>query len=119
MVEKTSRKNTSNTEEEICIQCGFCCDGTLFGHANVFSGEIIREDLKNILFSTEESLFFKLPCPHFKRSCSVYHEKKPQICSAFRCQILVNFKNKLLTSSEALKIIVFILSVLKGWFSSP
>lgn len=82
------KQSIENEEQEICIKCGFCCDGTMFDHAVVFPNEVIREDLSGLLFSEDGSQFFKMPCPHSNTSCSIYHEEKPKICSTFSCQVL-------------------------------
>ena len=97
--------NGNVEEQEVCIRCGFCCDGTLFDHAIVYPNEVIREDLKKNLFTVDEDQFFSLPCPHSNTSCQVYNEKKPQICSKFSCQVLRNLREGILSKLDAIEII--------------
>lgn len=77
---------TENTEQEICINCGFCCDGTLFNHA-------ITEDKSHPLIDIEirdgDKNRFKLPCHLFKNGCcSIYDQPRPNICGDFKCKQL-------------------------------
>ena len=36
---------------------------------------------------------------------SIYHQKKAYVCSAYRCQLLNNFRDKTVTKDEALSIV--------------
>ncbi len=77
-------------EQQVCIQCGFCCDGTLFTHADLLPGEYpnlppaIRARYQRV--GDDES--FALGCTYFSGKCTIYEQDKPTICSTFRCKAL-------------------------------
>ncbi|WP_313114053.1 YkgJ family cysteine cluster protein [Aequorivita sediminis] len=94
-------------EQEICIKCGLCCDGTLFNHA------VLRKDEKESLppliakryMQTETGEAFKLPCPYFDKKCTIYDQEKPDVCSSFRCQLLKNLSKEKTTKVDAAQIV--------------
>ena len=95
--------NSSTVEQEICIKCGFCCDGTFFSTATVEKGE--KEFLPTLLqkryIRTEKGERFKQPCPYFNKKCTIYDQKKAQICSSFRCQLLKSFSKGKINQKNA------------------
>ena len=103
---KTKRINTVH-EEQICLSCGFCCDGTLFHKAILNRGE--KENLpisiKKRYFQENDKEYFKLPCTYFNNLCTIYKEKKANVCSAFRCQLLKNYSQNKISQKEAFNIV--------------
>ncbi|MDE2597496.1 MAG: hypothetical protein KGL44_11520 [Sphingomonadales bacterium] len=75
----------------LCVDCGLCCNGTLFDVAN------IREDerdfaaslgLKVTTGSDGTGAGFALPCPHLcGAACTIYDQPRPSVCSAFFCRL--------------------------------
>ncbi len=94
-------------EQEICVMCGFCCDGTLFHHANLNPGERggLPEKIEEACFSRDGNDFFRLPCAYFNGRCSIYEHKKADVCSDFRCQLLRDYAAGKLSSGEALLLV--------------
>lgn len=97
-------------ETEICLACGFCCDGTLFGHG-VAGPEESPEFLVSIGMTPIEALSgekggFRLPCTHFTGLCSIYGSHRPWVCGVFRCRLLRSVKNGGHTVAQALQIVV-------------
>lgn len=94
-------------EQEICVRCGFCCDGTLFHHANLNPGERggLPENIEEACFSRDGNDFFRLPCAYFDGRCSIYDQKKADVCSDFRCQLLKDYAAGKLSSGEALLLV--------------
>jgi hypothetical protein len=94
-------------EQQICTACGLCCDGTLFAHAVLRSGELanLPEKMVKQYFTTEKGEFFRLPCPYFKKKCSIYYKQKAHVCSSFRCRLLFDLNKQEITPADALKII--------------
>ncbi len=90
-------------EQEICVTCGFCCDGTLFTHAVLRPGE--RGNLPARVeeqYSQEgEREFFTLPCAYFCGKCTIYDQKRALVCGAFRCKLLKNFAKGKITQDGA------------------
>ena len=94
-------------EQEICVQCGLCCDGTLFGHAVLQKGERgnLPEKIEQQYGNEGEAEFFTLPCAYFEGKCTIYNQKKAVVCSAFRCQLLKTFAQGEVSQQDAVKIV--------------
>lgn len=94
-------------EQQICINCGFCCDGTLFHNANLEPGEKgnLPDYMEKSYFKNEKGEFFKLPCEYFDGKCTIYDQPKAIICGAFRCQLLKDFAAKKISQKAALEIV--------------
>ena len=101
------KQHSPKAEQAICVICGFCCDGTLFAHAVLQPGEKgnLPEYMERSYFKNEKGEYFKLPCEYFDEKCSIYDQKKAQICSAFRCQLLKDFSKKKITQGNAKKLV--------------
>jgi len=95
------------TEQRICIECGFCCDGTLFRTATLMPGE--RSSLPQLIeansFEEGGKEYFRLPCRYFDGKCTIYQGEKAQICSAFRCRLLKSLSDGNISPEEALRIV--------------
>jgi hypothetical protein len=94
-------------EQEICVSCGFCCDGTLFLHAHLNSGERghLPEKIESDSFSEGDKDYFRLPCNYFSGKCTIYDNKRADICSSYRCQLLNDFAERKITLPEALEVV--------------
>ena len=95
-------------EQEICVNCGLCCDGTLFNHAMLQAGEQgnLPEKIEEQYVKDDEKDFFTLPCFYFCGKCTIYNQKRPVVCSTFRCQLLKNFSNHKITQEKAIATVV-------------
>ena len=83
-----------NKEQELCKNCGFCCDGTLFTRATSSKDEALLPEMEAEIL--DDSYWFKLPCSYFDKCCTVYEQKRPAICGDFKCRLLKKFiKGKL------------------------
>jgi len=95
------------TEQGICIECGFCCDGTLFRTATLIPGE--RGNLPELIeansFEEEGKEYFRLPCRYFSGKCTIYLDKKAFVCSAYRCLLLKRLSDADISPEEALRIV--------------
>ncbi len=94
-------------EQEICVKCGLCCDGTLFGHAVLQKGEhgYLPEKIEQQYGKEDDAEFFTLPCAYFDGKCTIYDQKRAVVCSAFRCQLLKTFANGRVSQKDAIKIV--------------
>lgn len=92
-------------EQDICVECGFCCDNTLFEYASIDEKDELYGHFKDTKFELDGSNYFKLPCAYFKTCCTIYDQDKPKICSSFRCKLLRNFEKGDLTKEKALEIV--------------
>lgn len=94
-------------EQEICLVCGFCCDGTLFAHASLEprEREHLPERMRENCFTRDDQEYFYLPCPYFSGLCMIYQGHKARVCSTYRCQLLKNYEVKEITIQEAREIV--------------
>lgn len=76
--------------EALCTRCGFCCDGSLFGHVPIGDDEAERLPAPLVAVPREGKktrLAFVQPCAAFVATCTVYGER-PKICRTYRCELL-------------------------------
>jgi Fe-S-cluster containining protein len=93
-----------NDASNICLSCGFCCDGTVIGFV-----KLDREELPAIrkLMDIEEEHgngFFLQPCNNFCDGCNIY-SKRPKQCASFKCGLLKSVEQKELEFNSAIEII--------------
>src|SRR5215471_15482426 len=80
---------------ELCLQCGLCCDGTIFTHARLYESE--REFTESLGMKVGErpdggGLGAVLPCPNFVDGCcSLYSVRRPAICGDYQCALLTGY----------------------------
>ena len=100
-----NRKAPEN-EQAVCLECGLCCDGTLFGHAELGPEE--RGNLPDLIeqnaFVIEGKDFFRLPCHYFKGKCTIYESPRAVVCRSYRCRLLSDVAGGHVSEEEALKI---------------
>lgn len=91
-------------EQEICLECGICCDGTLFSSAWLKADERGRlpQWMEENSFSQNGEELFLLPCGYFSGRCTIYERKKAYVCSAFRCRVLKDLSEGRITRKAAL-----------------
>ncbi len=93
---------------EICKVCGMCCDGTLFNKASIKdeADESLVKTLGLATFTEETGKrFFRLPCHHFDKCCTIYDQTRPIICGGYFCKPLVDAQKGSITLGEAKEII--------------
>jgi len=93
---------------DLCLQCGMCCDGTLFSTATITEDEraFTTSIGLRVVERGDDTIGFEEPCPHFVGGCcSIYERKKPAVCSGFRCGVLVGYEKGLVSLEEALDIV--------------
>jgi hypothetical protein len=79
-----------DASQSLCVRCGFCCDGALFGHVPVSDDEAAT--LPAPLAAVEREggktrLAFLQPCAAFRAQCTVY-DARPKTCRTYRCELL-------------------------------
>ena len=91
--------------QNICIHCGFCCDGTLFNHANIKESESIAPGY-DFEIIPEEKRGFKQPCPYYNNNlCTIYDHRPYSVCESFRCKLLRSVISENVSYTDAVKII--------------
>jgi hypothetical protein len=100
---------------ELCLQCGLCCDGTLFTNAVLKDGEQdYTESLGMVVETNPDGTRGNamLPCPLFLDGCcSVYTIPRPSICGAYRCELLKAYVAGSKTMDEVLPVVHLVRSL--------
>jgi hypothetical protein len=95
----------NGTHQNICIHCGFCCNGTLFNHAGIKENEPIATGFAFEIIPGEKRSF-KQPCPYYEKMvCAIYNERPYSVCESFQCKLLRSVKADKTTIADALKVI--------------
>ncbi len=79
------------TVSSLCVDCGLCCSGAIYDHANHEADEdaLVRSlGMKLIPVKDGQEQAIALPCPQLDGSaCSVYGQRRPKICGSFFCKL--------------------------------
>jgi len=67
-------------EQQICLKCGLCCDGTMFVQAIPQKGEKgnLPEKIEKNYKKDTEGEYFKLPCPYLIKN-ALFMKKSVQM----------------------------------------
>lgn len=81
--------------ERLCLECGLCCDGTLFTHVALTPEEAARLGIDGVI---------RQPCSALGegRKCNVYAQR-PKGCSRFVCMLGRALEDGEVTLEEAVK----------------
>jgi hypothetical protein len=71
--------------DPICLDCGFCCDGTLFPFGQLEPNEAVPERM--VQASETPRRAFQQPCPYHEGACTIYDDR-PKACRVFDCDLL-------------------------------
>jgi uncharacterized protein len=78
-------------DDNVCLGCGLCCDGTLFSHLGVLDEQDLGLPLRQLgvrLIVESDPPAFELPCPALADgACTIYHQGRPRACSWFVCDL--------------------------------
>lgn len=92
--------------DQLCPNCGLCCDSTLFADVELRPGDDPQRLAKLGLIvqqKTKTKLAFSQPCARFDgRFCQIYAER-PQRCRLFECGLLKRVASGAITADNALK----------------
>ncbi len=94
-------------EQKLCQKCGLCCNGTLFGFVRLVDAD--RQHSKSHFpdsVNRDNKSTFKQPCQYYNdKSCCIYTAWRPQACSIYVCKLLIRFRQKKISSAEAVNLI--------------
>jgi Fe-S-cluster containining protein len=97
-----------NNVEQLCPNCGLCCDSTLFADVELRAGEDakrLRQLGLTLVQKTKSKLAFAQPCACFDgKLCGIYADR-PRQCRKFECGLLKKVGADELSAGAALKII--------------
>src|ERR1700733_4283676 len=92
--------------EQLCPNCGLCCDSTLFADVELRAGDDAKKlrRLGPTLFAkTKTKLAFPQPCACFDgKLCKIYNDR-PKRCRLFECGLLKKVEAGEMTTNAALK----------------
>lgn len=95
-----------NGIEQLCPECGLCCDSTLFADVELRAGDDAKRLRQLGLSLTKKGpgkLAFAQPCVAFGgKLCGIYADR-PKRCRAFECGLLKRVEAKEMTAKAALK----------------
>ena len=99
---------TMNGVEQLCPNCGLCCDSTLFADVELRAGDSAPR-LKKLELVLERKgqgkLAFAQPCACFDgKLCGIYADR-PKRCRLFECGLLKRVDAEEMTAKAALKTI--------------
>lgn len=90
-------------KSNICIDCGMCCDGTLFSEVSVrpYDDAAILITKGLTIRPHGEERVFDLPCTEFTAGrCGIY-DCRPEVCRSYRCQLLRRVERGEITAADA------------------
>lgn len=94
-------------EQQLCKKCGLCCNGTLFGSVRLTDEDMqhITEHIPDLIIQDSKKPF-KQPCRYYQgKSCSIYSGWRPNACSTFVCKLLIRYRQKKISFTEAINVI--------------
>ena len=98
-----------NGIEQLCPNCGLCCDSTLFADVELRASDSPARLSRLGLTLLKKSKFttaFAQPCACFDgKLCGIY-TGRPRQCQKFECGLLKRVESEAMTSGAALKKIV-------------
>ncbi|HVU28142.1 MAG TPA: YkgJ family cysteine cluster protein [Verrucomicrobiae bacterium] len=95
-----------NSIEQLCPNCGLCCDSTLFADVELRKGDNPKQLMKSGLSLKKKGqgkLAFAQPCACFDgKLCRIYADR-PKRCRTFECGLLKKVAANEMTTNAALK----------------
>ena len=91
------------TQQSLCLSCGFCCDGTLFGRVPLKADDILLPlQAGGIQIQTQGTdSFFGLPCTAHQQGCCQVYAGRPANCRKYRCELLKKYESGTVSWAEA------------------
>ncbi len=92
----------NHEDYNLCLQCGFCCDGTLFVNAGIKEYEAIASEYDFEIIGDVKRAFL-LPCPYYQsHGCPIYDNRPYIVCAEFKCELLQRQLSGEISYSDAL-----------------
>ena len=87
----------------LCLRCGFCCDGTIFKKVQLEEQDGAGKLSLFQITSEEDHFYFHQPCFAFDqlKGCRIYGVR-PIKCRKFSCKLLSQLKNQELPLQKAI-----------------
>jgi Fe-S-cluster containining protein len=97
---------TNHGDPSLCVGCGMCCDGTLYGRARVSPGEEPRVAGAGLeLVEGADRTYFRLPCHFFGCGRCTIYEDRFDVCRTFTCALYRRQEAREITPEKARSIV--------------
>lgn len=92
--------------QKLCLSCGLCCMGAFHTMAYIANDrdKHIANNFRGVLFSQNNKLWFRLPCPVFDKKCTVFTER-PSTCEKHQCNLLKSLLEKKITLEKSINLV--------------
>jgi Fe-S-cluster containining protein len=95
----------NNGVEQLCPNCGLCCDSTLFADVELHAGDDAKRLAKlglSLKKKSKNKLAFAQPCACFDgKLCGIYNDR-PKRCRTFECGLLKKVEADEMSANAAL-----------------
>ena len=95
-----------NAVDQLCTQCGLCCDSTLFADVELRAGDDVKRLAKlglPLAKKGKSKVAFAQPCACFDgKLCKIYNDR-PRRCRLFECGLLKKVSAGEMKAGAALK----------------
>lgn len=98
--------NLVRETSSLCLSCGLCCQGQLFGWVPLQEDEVDRARIWGVdPYQSGDRWRFNQPCRCFRdMRCSVY-EARPKECVAYVCELLQRLRDGQINYPEAIAVV--------------
>jgi hypothetical protein len=97
---------TGSGLSDLCVECGLCCDGSLFRFLPVEPAEVETYRALALPVVTQSGrLAMPLPCAKLEARCCTIYKQRPPGCRAFVCHLGRRLELGDVTFPEALTIV--------------
>ena len=96
-----------SSSQDICSDCGLCCNGALHPSVPIQEDEVkrIAEYMPRSIFRVQSKPKMKLPCESRQGNiCAIYNER-PGRCRAYQCKLLKKYMSGEIPRTQAIAII--------------
>lgn len=95
----------------LCLECGLCCDGTLFEFVVLDDNEV--EDARDIGLawfdrSDVEGTHrwaIRQPCTRYEGGCCTVYDARPRACDTYNCRLLEQYVTGARSFSDCLSVV--------------
>jgi len=109
MTETDTTQPGDRASGNICIQCGLCCDGSMFAHAGIDKNDDMTflKQMGVESFTIRDKLFFTLPCMGQEgKLCMIYNDaRRFNVCRTFKCRLLKQYISSEISYDSAVDVI--------------
>jgi Putative zinc- or iron-chelating domain len=93
---------THATPQALCLSCGLCCDGTLFGRVFLRAADVLVPlQAGGIeIQANDTKQYFEQPCTAYRQGCCQVYTGRPATCRTYRCELLKKYESEAISWAE-------------------